>query len=236
MWGKGRTAPKTILSPEMRELWGYIPIRHLVLASPEFIVYLDDVLDVEWKTTNAYDDTDLGHKQQRSAVLTRAAELEAGDWDLSDERQTLSLRRQIAEAIARAFEGDFAQAQQMLDRASEYRTSMRRKQSISEQVRINNEWRARYRRWTGVHYSIGVAALVFSTLVASRPTWIGSAEVGTSLLAWFVAILTGLLTFLTPDKKADKYLRAWSVLNTEITRFNADEGYSVDDVLGSRLN
>jgi hypothetical protein len=53
---------------------------------------------------------------------------------------------------------------------------------------------------------------------------------GVSLLAWLVATFTGLLTFLTPDKKADKYIRAWSILNSEVTRYNSDE---VDDVLGA---
>jgi hypothetical protein len=70
-----------------------------------------------------------------------------------------------------------------------------------------------------------------STLVASRPVWLGLNENGVSLLAWLVATFTGLLTFLTPNKKADKYIRAWSILNSEVTRYNSDESCTVDDVL-----
>src|SRR5438132_461110 len=109
----------------------------------------------------------------------------------------------------------------MLAKANSYRTSMRRKQAIKAQVQIKEEWRSCYQRWSILHYAIGIAALILSTLVASKPTWIGASGSGISLLAWLVAVFTGLLTFLTPDKKADKYLRAWSVLNTEITRYNA---------------
>jgi hypothetical protein len=46
-----------------------------------------------------------------------------------------------------------------------------------------------------------------------------------------VAFLTGLLTFLNPDKRAAKYMRAWSILNTAITRYNADVSYTLNDVL-----
>ena len=47
-----------------------------------------------------------------------------------------------------------------------------------------------------MHYAIGIAALILSTLVASKPTWIGASGSGISLLAWLVAVFTGLLTFL----------------------------------------
>jgi hypothetical protein len=210
-------------------------IRYLILATTGFVVFLDDDLEIDWKSTTAWDDTHAHHRDQLSEVLTRAAELESGEWDGSDEQKTINLRRQIGEAIARGLEGNFVQANLMLNKADAYRTLMlnaaRRKQAISTQFQINDEWRSCYKRWIAVHYTVGIAALILSTLVASRPVWIGFNENGISLLAWLVAVLTGLLTFLTPDKKADKYLRAWSSLNSAITRYNADESYTVNDVL-----
>jgi hypothetical protein len=51
------------------------------------------------------------------------------------------------------------------------------------------------------------------------------------VLAWLVALFTGLLTFLTPDKKADRYARASAILNAQITRYNTDLNLAVDEVL-----
>jgi hypothetical protein len=229
--GNRLVGSKTELSPEMRELWGYITtVHYLILATPGFIVFLDEALEIDWKTTQDHDAKRANEREQRNMILTRAAELESGDWD-GDRQQTLNLKRQIAEAIARAFEGNFAQADQMLAKASSYRISMRRRQAINTQAQIKEEWRSSYRRWISLHYVIGILALVLSTLVASKPSWIGAGDNGIGILSWLVAVFTGLLTFLTPGKKADKYLRAWSVLNTEITRYNADESYTVNDVL-----
>jgi len=80
-----------------------------------------------------------------------------------------------------------------------------------------------------VQYGIGIGAILLSTLVASKPVWLDERHI--SFFAWLVAAFTGLLTFLTPDKKADKYIRAWSVLNSEITRYHTDHSHTVEDVL-----
>lgn len=127
----------------------------------------------------------------------------------------------------------------MLDKADTYRAgairSFKRSRAIRDQVQIKNEWQNCYKRWTVVHYAIGVGAVVLSTLVASKPTWIssvpGTADHWISIFAWLAAVFTGLLTFLTPEKKASKYSRAWSTLNSEITRYNADDEYTINDVL-----
>jgi hypothetical protein len=236
MWGqRAKSVPTTTLSPKMTELWGYLTIRFLVLATDRFIVFIDDQLEVDWKTTQDWDCEQLKERGKHSAILNRAAAIEAADWDSSDEQKTLSLRRQIGEAIARCLDHDYANAEQMLDQAQSYRTgvlsAMRRKQAIEEQVQIKNVWKNCYDRWTVVHYVIGMTALLFSTLVASKPALLGATDSVFSFFAWLAALFTGILTFLTPDKKAGKYGRAWSVLNSQITRYNADETYTVNDVL-----
>src|SRR5262249_42048782 len=99
---------------------------------------------------------------------------------------------------------------------------------IREQIKVKDEWHRCYQIWIAIHYSLGIGALIFSTLVASR---IGFNDLVISLLAWLVALFTALLTFLTPDKKADRYLRTWSTLNSQITRYNSVETCTLDDVL-----
>jgi hypothetical protein len=168
-----------------------------------------------------------------SEIVSRATVVEARDWDYSDEQKTINFKRQIGEAIARAFDGNIRSATEMLDGAEEYRRSTlsaaKRREAIKDQVKLKDLWRRCFRGWTAVHYIIGISAILLSTLVASKPLWL--AEMQISFFAWIVAALTGLLTFLTPDKKADKYIRAWSALNSEITRYNANEARTVEDVL-----
>ncbi|WP_426529619.1 hypothetical protein [Bradyrhizobium sp. McL0615] len=226
------------LSPHLREKWGYVRFHHLILATDDFIVFLDNSLDVDWKSSPGWDEAHRNQRRQLDEILNRAAQLEAGDWDRSDVERTLSLKRQIGEAIARGLGGNIAQAKQMLDTAEEYRDNaildFKRSRAIRGQVKIKDEWESYYKRWTAIHYTIGIGAVILSTLVASKPTWIGSA-LGSGewlgIFAWLAAVFTGLLTFLSPEKKASKYSRAWSSLNSEITRYNADESYTVNDVL-----
>lgn len=234
-WKKSATSQKTVLSPSLEKMWGFLSIHHLVLATPGFIVWIDEDLDIDWKTSQEWDDHNSEGRQKRYSIINRASALESADWDGSDRHKTLNFKRQIAEAVARGLDGDFANAEQMLDKAEEYRTdtlkSLRRRQAVEEQIQIKDNWKACHKLWTCVHYVIGFAALLFSTLVAAKPAALGLSDNITAMFAWLVAFLTALLTFLLPDKKADKYIRAWSILNSQITRYNTDESYTVNDVL-----
>jgi hypothetical protein len=223
------------LSPELEKLWGFIAPRHLVLATEGFIVWIDEELEIDWKSRPEWDAKNGDQLRVQSAILNRASALEAGEWDHSDEKRTLNLKRQIAEGIARYLSCEFVQAQQMLDKAEEYRAGIlktsRRTQAIEEQVEIKDSWKRNHKRWNWLHYGAGCAALLFSTLVAAQPAALGMTDSSRSLFAWLAAFMTALLTFLTPDKKADKFLRAWSILNSEITIYKYDESHTVNDVL-----
>jgi hypothetical protein len=235
MWFKTKQRSPAVLSPEMGKLWGYLRVRHLILATSGFIVFIDDALDIDWKTTSRWDQSHRKEDEKHSAVMNRAAALESGEWDHSDEKKTLNFRRQIAEAIACCLNYDYVNAQQMLDSATAYRDKAlqeaSRKRAIDTQVKIRDGWHRQYRVWTILHYAIGIAALFFSSLVASRPALLGMSDALVSFFAWLVALCTGLLTFLTPDKQADKYRRAWSILNNQTTRYFADETVKVDRIL-----
>ena len=235
MQAKEKVAVATPLSPELTKIWDFVEFRHLILASSDFIVFIDHALDVDWKTTSAWDQLNIESGERLDGILNRAAEIEAADWDHSDEQKTLNFKRHIGEAIARSLDGHFDHADKMLDKAESYRATTlkasRRKAAVAEQLQIKDAWKAFFRRWTAAHYTLGITALLFSTLVASKPVWLGLSENQISFCAWLVAALTGLLTFLAPDKKADRYSRAWSILNSEITRYNADDTYTVNDVL-----
>jgi hypothetical protein len=224
---------KQPLSPDIDKVWGFVDHRFLVMATNEFIVFIDDELCVDWKTTNEYD---LVHAQNHTSitrVLNRAAAIEGAEWDSSNEQKTLHFKRQIAEAIARAFEGNFDQADEMLQSADQYRTAelLKRTQAISEQVKVKNRWFHCHQKWTVVHYGVGGAALLFSSLAASKAETLGLNTVITAWCSWLTVLFTALLTFLSPERKSNKYARAWSILNNQITKYNSDHKCRLDDVL-----
>lgn len=54
MFGR-RKIPKTVLSPHLKGIWGFVPIRYLILATPGYVVFLDDAFEVDWKSTEEHD-------------------------------------------------------------------------------------------------------------------------------------------------------------------------------------
>src|ERR1043166_6307401 len=101
MFVKRRKVAPTALSPDLRQAWGWIPVRHLVLASRGYIVFIDEELEVDWKSTAEWDDAHRGEREEFGLVLNRAAAIEFSEWDSSDEQRTLHFKRQIGEAIVR---------------------------------------------------------------------------------------------------------------------------------------
>jgi hypothetical protein len=235
MSSKKKVIAQGELSRDLAKIWGFVSFRYLILATTGYIVFIDHELEVDWKSSKGWDKLHSKNRGKFAEVLNRAAEIESADWDSTDEPKTLKFKRQVGEAIARGLDGDFEHAARMLDKAESYRKEVlnARKAAIAEQVQVGNNWKASCWWWTLIHYGVGATALLASSLVASKPTWMGLNEDHVSALAWAVAALTGLLTLLTPDKKADKYMRASSVLNSEITRYNANLGHTVEQVLNA---
>ncbi len=103
---------------EYELLWPACKVRHLILATEGFIVFLDEVLDVDWSTSDAYD----GHSEpsRHNAVINEAALLEATPCDGISLALKLHFKRLIGEAIARSFEHDYVGAHNMLHSAQQY--------------------------------------------------------------------------------------------------------------------
>jgi hypothetical protein len=101
-------------------LWPNCNVKHLVLSSERFIVFLDDVLDVDWSTSDAYDQD--GHRDPRkhNAVVNEAALLEATPCEGVSLEIKTHFKRLIGEAIARSLGSDYIGANQMLRSAQLY--------------------------------------------------------------------------------------------------------------------
>lgn len=108
---------------------------------------------------------------------------------------------------------------------------MRDDTSIREQVSVCQAWKRYMGIWYSLHYVLGIVAVGLSVTVASKPF---TAEQGSnlySLLAWVLAMATGFIAFLHPEQRGDRYQRAWSILAAEITRYRADQTYTINHVL-----
>jgi hypothetical protein len=223
------------LSPLMKEIWPDVTYRVLILATETFIVFIGDDLYVHWKTNPKYDQNPKQDKDRFVRIKSRAIEVEAADRDDSNEKRTLNFKRQIGEAIARALEGYYDNAEEMLQLAERRHSEelQRRKDAIKEQIKVKDHWLTFRKTWTAIHYTIGIAALLFSTLAASKAEALGLSATMTAWFSWLTVICTAMLTFLSPERKSNKYARAWSILNNQIAQYQADYQVQLKEVIES---
>jgi hypothetical protein len=84
--------------------WEDVEVSHLIMSTTTFIVFIDEVGDIDWCVDNF--DWDAIDLVAFNGVINRAAALEAIPWNGIDGRFELAAKRLIAEAIARALDGD----------------------------------------------------------------------------------------------------------------------------------
>jgi hypothetical protein len=105
------------------EMWGLNQDEdYLIMASRNYVVWLDKNGDVDWRTTPQWDKKlDAEFKNgELSAVLNQVAELHSYPVRRLTDRKKRSFRVMIGEGLARAFEFDPKNAKEMLTKAGEY--------------------------------------------------------------------------------------------------------------------
>lgn len=105
---------------QYEKLWPDYPIRYLILSTNDFIVFLDNELDVDWSTSEQFDQRWDDSQKQKGHVLNRVAHLHAVPVEHLNINQKLNFRRMLAEAVARVLEDDIVSANEMLDSAAEF--------------------------------------------------------------------------------------------------------------------
>src|ERR1017187_191278 len=105
------------------KIWGLDPEKdHLINATTDFAVWLDKEGDLDWETSEAYDDLieEKSATVMVNGMLNRAAVLQAYPVEHLTHIQRKNFRIMVGEGLVRAldFQGDCAI--QMLDKAAEY--------------------------------------------------------------------------------------------------------------------
>ncbi|QCP54715.1 hypothetical protein FAZ95_38305 [Trinickia violacea] len=95
-------------------------------------------------------------------------------------------------------------------------------------------WSTKAMFYSFIHISFGVAAIVLSSLVASKPPLLHGNDALYQNLSWAAALCTALLTFFSAAKRASQFRRAARVLDTEIARFDGDPSYTINHVVRAR--
>jgi fatty acid desaturase len=95
---------------------------------------------------------------------------------------------------------------------------------------IRDNWLMMTRFWRVIHISLGVVAIALSAIVANRNSDLLAAR-DYNIIAILLVIITGLITFLNAQGLANKYRRAWVVLNSVIVQYEVDHHTTPEDVI-----
>lgn len=102
--------------------WPGLPISYLIIASKKYIVFLDEENDLDWQTSDDFDNRELTVDQRKeyNNVKNEIDSSESIPLNNLDEKVIISFKKQIGEALIRAFECDFENARKMVKIAQDY--------------------------------------------------------------------------------------------------------------------
>jgi len=101
--------------------WKIDNIKYLIIESPdEYIVFIDNSFDVDWKTTDEYDKNGKYQDPKFHAILSKEANVESIPNDHLQDSIRLNFKRLLGEAIARSLEGHYKNAEELVENARKY--------------------------------------------------------------------------------------------------------------------
>lgn len=103
-----------------QEKWGVLNLRHLILDSQGFIVFIDNENDLDWITTAEYDEKGHEKPDKHHEILNGVALLECKPTTHLSEANILSFKRLLGESIARSLAHDYKKASEILNHAETY--------------------------------------------------------------------------------------------------------------------
>jgi hypothetical protein len=98
-----------------------------------------------------------------------------------------------------------------------------RLKKINNFRRAADNWQLKSRVLSAVHITLGIAAILLSAAVASKPPMFGADSEIFSNLAYCSAVATAILTFLSAKDRAARYMAAYRTLQEMIDRYDNNE-------------
>jgi hypothetical protein len=108
-----------------------------------------------------------------------------------------------------------------------------RQEAIKDQVLMRDRWHCHFVIWVWVNHILTISVTALSALVAAKPKLLGLSADHYDFIAFIVAVASGLAAVLKPSDNANRIRRAWSVLTLAITRYRADQTYTLNHVLSA---
>lgn len=109
---------------DYEKTWPGLPIKHLIFSCEEFIVFIDNQNDIDWKASDAYELKEAAlpkeDRTKSNKIINLAASIESIPSEDLEEKVILNFKRQIGEALVRNFYFDFISANHMLQLAKNY--------------------------------------------------------------------------------------------------------------------
>ena len=102
--------------------WPGLPVNYLILSCDDFIVFLDNENDLDWKTTDEFDGRNLSESEKKdyNDVMNEIASIESIPCHDLEERIIQNFKRQVGEALVRNLQKDSINAKRMLSIAKQY--------------------------------------------------------------------------------------------------------------------
>ena len=110
----------TEIKQDYEERWPHLDIHYLVLFTNDFIVFIDSDLDIDWKTSDEYDQKGPEKPEKHNLILNRAATLECIPNEHQKKTVRLNFKRMLAEGVARSLKHDYENAEKILIEAESY--------------------------------------------------------------------------------------------------------------------
>lgn len=107
---------------EYEKDWPGLPIKYLIISTKQFIVFLDEENDLDWQLSDDFENRELTFEQKKeyNQVKNTIDSLESVPIDNLDEKTIINFKKQLGEALIRAFESDFENAKKMVELAQEF--------------------------------------------------------------------------------------------------------------------
>lgn len=164
--------------------WAGIEKEQLVFASKDIIVVIDKELDVDWETTEEWDNVGPADRAKHHAIVSQATKIEVTPYSGFRKDEIIKFKRLLGEALAQSFQNEYENAQELLASAENY-------------VKARNKEKARLWSLSSSFFTATVIVILLAIIMAFYDDGTGN-EFGISgelmLLSLFFGCIGGLFS------------------------------------------